>query len=87
MALEPFNPSELPKMIEGLEKIKKVYPSLETKVEDSGEHIIIGTGELYLDQVLHDMREIFGKVEIKVSEPFCSFQETVSDCSNVKCSS
>ena len=49
VACEPLNPSELPKMIEGLRKINKSYPMVTTKVEESGEHIIVGTGELYLD--------------------------------------
>ena len=49
IACEPLNPSELPKMLEGLRKINKSYPMVTTKVEESGEHLIIGTGELYLD--------------------------------------
>lgn len=35
--------------VEGLRKVNKSYPSLVTKVEESGEHTIYGTGELYLD--------------------------------------
>jgi U5 small nuclear ribonucleoprotein component len=44
-----MNPSELPKMLEGLRKLNKAYPLLSTKVEESGEHVIVGTGELFLD--------------------------------------
>jgi U5 small nuclear ribonucleoprotein component len=33
-------------MLEGLRKIVKSYPICQTKVEESGEHLIIGTGEL-----------------------------------------
>ena len=32
IAVEPVNPSELPKMLEGLRKINKSYPLLVTKV-------------------------------------------------------
>lgn len=32
--------------------MNKSYPSLVTKVEESGEHTIYGTGELYLDSVM-----------------------------------
>lgn len=85
VACEPLNPSELPKMLEGLRKINKSYPLARTKVEESGEHIIFGTGELYLDTILNEMRTQFSEVEIKVSEPFVSFCETVSDTSSVKC--
>ena len=36
LAMEPLNPSELPKMLEGLRKLNKAYPLLSTKVEESG---------------------------------------------------
>ena len=55
IAVEPVNPSELPKMLDGLRKVNKSYPLLSTKVEESGEHVILGTGELYLDCVMHDL--------------------------------
>lgn len=45
IAVEPVNPSELPKMLDGLRKVNKSYPLLTTKVEESGEHIILGTGK------------------------------------------
>lgn len=33
-------------MLDGLRKLNKAYPLLSTKVEESGEHVILGTGEL-----------------------------------------
>jgi len=66
-------------MIESIKKATKVYSLLQKKVEESGEHILIGSGELYLDQVLHDIRLLFNKdLELKISEPFISIAETVS---------
>ncbi|KAJ4959295.1 hypothetical protein NE237_026406 [Protea cynaroides] len=65
-ATEPLNPSELPKMVEGLGKISKSYPLAITKIEVSGEHIILGTGELYLDSIMKDLRELYSEVEVKV---------------------
>ena len=59
-------PSELPKMMDGLRKIVKSYPLLQMKVEESGEHVIFGTGELYLDSVMRDLREIYAEIEVKV---------------------
>lgn len=86
VACEPLNPSELPKMVEALRKIVKSYPLCQTKVEESGEHIIVGTGELYMDSIFSDMRQVFSpNTEIKVSEPFVSIAETVGDMSSVKC--
>ncbi|OPJ71635.1 hypothetical protein AV530_008430 [Patagioenas fasciata monilis] len=68
IAVEPVNPSELPKMLDGLRKVNKSYPSLTTKVEESGEHVILGTGELYLDCVMHDLRKMYSEIDIKVLE-------------------
>jgi U5 small nuclear ribonucleoprotein component len=85
IAVEPLNPSELPKMLEGLRKINKSYPLVTTKVEESGEHVILGTGELSLDCVMHDLRKLYAEIEIKVSDPVVPFRETVVETSSIKC--
>ncbi|VAI90158.1 unnamed protein product [Triticum turgidum subsp. durum] len=85
IAAEPLNPSELPKMVEGLRKISKSYPLAITKVEESGEHTILGTGELYLDSIMKDLRELYSEVEVKVADPVVTFCETVVDTSSMKC--
>ncbi|KAF6748416.1 Calreticulin family-domain-containing protein [Ephemerocybe angulata] len=85
IAIEPIAPSELPKMLSGLRSINKSYPLVSTKVEESGEHVLIGTGELYLDCVMHDLRRLFSEIEIKVSDPVVKFCETVLETSALKC--
>lgn len=75
IAVEPVNPSELPKMLDGLRKVNKSYPLLSTRVEESGEHVILGTGELYLDCVMHDLRKMYSEIDIKVI--ICSAKKTV----------
>ncbi|BEI86863.1 hypothetical protein CcaverHIS002_0702090 [Cutaneotrichosporon cavernicola] len=85
VAVEPVAPSELPKMLDGLRKVNKSYPLVQTKVEESGEHIILGTGEIYVDSVLHDLRKLFSEIEIKVSDPVTKFCETVVETSALKC--
>eukprot|EP00898_Chlorokybus_atmophyticus_P001260 jgi/Chlat1/2134/Chrsp17S02725 len=85
IATEPLNPSELPKMVEGLRKINKSYPLAVTKVEESGEHTIMGTGEIFLDSVMKDLRDLYAEVEIKVADPVVSFCETVVETSSLKC--
>ena len=85
VAIEPINPSELPKMLDGLRKINKSYPLITTKVEESGEHIILGTGELYMDCVLHDLRRLYSEMELKVSDPVTRFAETVVETSAIMC--
>ncbi|EFJ13644.1 hypothetical protein SELMODRAFT_231460 [Selaginella moellendorffii] len=84
-ATEPLNPSELPKMVEGLRKISKSYPLAITKVEESGEHTILGTGEIFLDSIMKDLRELYSEVEVKVADPVVSFCETVVESSSLKC--
>lgn len=39
-------------------QVNKSYPLLTTRVEESGEHVMLGTGELYMDCVMHDMRKV-----------------------------
>ncbi|KAG8894083.1 hypothetical protein FRC00_009556 [Tulasnella sp. 408] len=85
IAVEPISPSELPKMLSGLRSVNKSYPLLSTKVEESGEHVVLGTGELYLDCVMHDLRRLFSEIEIKVSDPATKFCETVVETSALKC--
>ena len=67
LAVEPLNPAELPKMVEGLRRVSKSYPMSSTRVEESGEHVIFGTGELYLDCIMHDLRTVYSDIEIKVA--------------------
>jgi U5 small nuclear ribonucleoprotein component len=85
VAIEPLQPSELPKMVDGLRKVDKAYPLAISKVEESGEHIICGTGEIYLDCILHDLRRLYGDLEIKVADPVVEFCETVVETSSLKC--
>lgn len=85
VAVEPARPSELPKMVAGLRMCLKSYPGLVSKVEESGEHALIGSGELYMDCVLRDLREAFAEIQIKVSDPVVPFAETVSEASVLQC--
>eukprot|EP00771_Trimastix_marina_P000182 gnl/Trimastix_PCT/1190.p1 GENE.gnl/Trimastix_PCT/1190~~gnl/Trimastix_PCT/1190.p1 ORF type:complete len:925 (-),score=283.90 gnl/Trimastix_PCT/1190:338-2899(-) len=85
LAVEPLDPKTLPKMVEGLRSVVKTYPLVNTKVEESGEHVILAVGELGMDCVLHDLREMYGQIEVKVSDPFISLCETVVDKPILKC--
>ncbi|KAF9898863.1 U5 small nuclear ribonucleoprotein component [Lobosporangium transversale] len=85
IAIEPVNPSELPKMLEGLRNVNKSYPILQTRVEESGEHIILAPGELYMDSALHDLRKLYSEIDLKVADPVVRFCETVLETSSLKC--
>lgn len=84
IALEPLIPSELPKMLLGIRNLNRSYPGLLSIIETSGEHTLSGFGEIYLDSVLKDLREKFSKIEIKVSDPWVNFRETIIETSGVK---
>lgn len=52
-------------------------------IEETGEHIIAGAGELHLEICLKDLQDDFmGGAEIRVSEPVVSFRETVTRASD-----
>jgi elongation factor 2 len=75
--------SDLPKLVEGLKRLAKSDPMVLCMVEESGEHIIAGAGELHLEICLKDLQDDFmGGAEIIVSDPVVSFRETVLEKSS-----
>ena len=85
VAIEPHKPSDLPKMLDGLRSLDKVYPAVKMRVEESGEHVLFGTGELFLDCVTHDLRKVYSDLEIKIADPFTGLRETVMESSSMQC--
>ncbi|KAF7141935.1 hypothetical protein RHSIM_Rhsim06G0239600 [Rhododendron simsii] len=70
--------SDLPKLVEGLKRLAKSDPMVVCSIEESGEHIIAGAGELHLEICLKDLVDDFmGGAEIIQSDPVVSFRETV----------
>jgi elongation factor 2 len=49
VAVEARNPADLPKLVEGLKRLAKSDPMVQCIIEESGEHIIAGAGELHLE--------------------------------------
>ena len=47
--------------------------------------MVLGTGEMYMDSVLHDLRKLYGDLEIKAADPVVQFCETVVETSALKC--
>ncbi|ODV83718.1 hypothetical protein CANARDRAFT_202655 [[Candida] arabinofermentans NRRL YB-2248] len=84
VAVQPANPSDLSKFVEGLKRLIRSYIGSEIKVEEGGEYVIMGYGELYFDCLLHDLRHLYTDIEIKVSDPMARFSETCVDMSMVK---
>ncbi|EEH09950.1 translocation elongation factor [Histoplasma capsulatum G186AR] len=76
VALEPVNPSDLNKMINGLKLLEKSDPCAVYEVLPSGEHVILTAGELHLERCLKDLRERFAKCEIQAGEAIVPYRET-----------
>merc|ERR1712231_45663 len=85
VAVEPKNPADLPKLVEGLKRLSKSDPMVQRMIEESGEHIIAGAGELHLEICLKDLEEDHAQIPLKKSDPVVSYRETVSEESNIMC--
>lgn len=85
VAVEPKNPADLPKLVEGLKRLAKSDPLCQCYIEESGEHIVAGAGELHLEICLKDLRDEYCSAELKISEPVVSFRETVTAESDRTC--
>merc|ERR1712241_228543 len=85
VAVEPKNPADLSKLVEGLKRLSKSDPMVQCIIEESGEHIIAGAGELHLEICLKDLEEDHAQIPLKKSDPVVSYRETVSEESNQTC--
>ena len=66
VAVEAKNPSDLPKLVEGLKRLSKSDPMVQCIIEESGEHIVAGAGELHLEICLKDLEEDHACIPLKV---------------------
>ncbi|KAG1683494.1 Elongation factor 2 [Nymphon striatum] len=85
VAVEPMNPADLPKLVEGMKRLAKSDPMVQCSNEESGEHIIAGAGELHLEICLKDLEEDHACIPLKKSDPVVSYRETVSAESSITC--
>merc|ERR1712072_728388 len=85
VAVEPRNAADLPKLVEGLKRLAKSDPMVQCMIEESGEHIIAGAGELHLDICLKDLEEDHAQIPLKKSDPVVSYRETVTEESDIMC--
>jgi elongation factor 2 len=87
VAVECKNSQDLPKLVEGLKRLSKSDPMVLCQIEETGEHIVAGAGELHLEICLKDLQEDFmGGAEIRISDPVVSFRESVNGSSETRMS-
>lgn len=85
VAVQPKDPQDLPKLVEGLKRLAKSDPMVLTLTEESGEHIVAGAGELHLEICLKDLEEDHACIPLIKSDPVVSYRETVSEESKMVC--
>lgn len=72
-------------MVTGLQMVQRMYPSAVVRVEETGEYVLQGTGELHIDCMMHDLRLVYGQLEVRISDPSVCFRETVAAESALTC--
>lgn len=65
------------KLVKGLRLLNQADPCVEVMLQETGEHVIMGAGELHLERCLKDLRERFAKIAIHVSPPIVPFRESI----------
>lgn len=58
---------------------------VQISMEESGEHIIAGAGELHLEICLKDLEEDHAGIPLKKSDPVVSYRESVQTESDRMC--
>lgn len=85
VAVQVKNPADLPRLVEGLKKLSKSDPLVVCTIEENGQNVIAGCGELHVEICLNDLEKDFAQCEIIKSDPIVSFKETVTSQSSVTC--
>ncbi|KAL5533708.1 EFT1_2 [Sanghuangporus baumii] len=83
VAVEVKNAADLPKLVEGLKRLSKSDPCVQVSINESGEHIVAGAGELHLEICLKDLEEDHAGVPLKKSDPVVGYRETVKAESSI----
>ena len=77
VAVEVKNANDLPKLVEGLKRLSKSDPCVQSWIAESGEHIVAGAGELHLEICLNDLENEHAGIPLKKSDPVVGYRETV----------
>ncbi|KAA0192089.1 Elongation factor 2 [Fasciolopsis buskii] len=77
------NSANLPNVVEELKRLTKGNPMVPITKEETGEHIVAGSGELHLQICLKHLKEDHACSPLKKTDPVVSHGETVTDNSNI----
>merc|ERR1711881_482460 len=80
VAVQPKNPGELPKLIQGMQRLAKSDPLvLCINDEETGQNIVCGSGELHVEICINDLINEYAQIPIIQSTPVVSYKETVTE--------
>uniref|UniRef100_T1DCE6 Ribosome assembly protein 1 n=1 Tax=Cupiennius salei TaxID=6928 RepID=T1DCE6_CUPSA len=77
VALEPVHAREMPALVKGMRLLNQADPCVQVFVQETGEHVLVSSGEVHLQRCIDDLKERFAKIDINVSSPIVPFRETV----------
>lgn len=77
VSLKTKEMSEMPKLIDSLQKILKSDPVIDVYYNEHGDLMLETGGEVHLERVLKDIEDELDKIELNVSQPIVSFKETI----------
>lgn len=78
VAIEPKNPFDMSTLINGLKLLNQADPCVEVKLQQTGEHVIVATGEVHLQHCIKDLKERYANdIELNISQPIVPFRETI----------
>ena len=84
--IEPMNPNDLAKFVEGMKRLARQDPMAQCTIEETGLHRLAGTCHSHVEACVATLQNdlMYGHA-MKISEPFVSIRETVSTSSAVQC--
>jgi elongation factor 2 len=79
IAVEPKRPTELPKLIDALQKMSIQDPNLVTTInQETGEYLLAGMGELHLEIAVKDIKSMTN-LDVIQSEPTVVYREAIRE--------
>ena len=77
VAVDVMDPSDHPKLIEGLKKLVQ-YDSLIQVINENGQQVLAAAGELHLEICLNDLETSHARCKLKVATPIVTYRETIT---------
>merc|ERR1719456_819425 len=86
ISVEPKVTKELPKMVQGMQRLNKSCPLVEVTTEDSGRHNVAGIGVEHMRILKNDLeKEFLDNIALEWGAPSVQYRETVTAESSQMC--